>query len=145
VADGLGDERHGARGARVGLDDVDVLFLDAVLDVEQTCCGRRRGENKEREKEREDVFLVFESSFFFLLLRARKAAAERSSLSLVFPMSPRRAPRPSRDGRKTRVDSPTTLSSLAIFGVQSRIVASDFSEIVCVGIEHAESPEWTPA
>jgi hypothetical protein len=37
------------------------------------------------------------------------------------------------------------LSSLAIFGVQSRIVASDFSEIVCVGIEHAESPEWTPA
>ena len=38
VAHGFRDERHGARGAGVGLDDVDVLVLDAVLDVEQACC-----------------------------------------------------------------------------------------------------------
>jgi len=35
VPDGLGDEGDGAGGARVGLDDVDVLVLDAVLDVEE--------------------------------------------------------------------------------------------------------------
>ena len=32
---GLGDERHGARGARVDLEDVDVAVLDGVLDVHQ--------------------------------------------------------------------------------------------------------------
>src|SRR5712691_11025628 len=34
-ADGLGDERHGARGARVHLEDVDRLVLDGKLDVEK--------------------------------------------------------------------------------------------------------------
>ena len=51
----------------------------------------------------------------------------------------------SKKNKKKKKNSPTTFSSLAILGVQSRMVASDFSEIVCVGIEHAESPEWTPA
>ena len=34
-ADGLGDERHGARGARVGLDHVQLAAVDRVLHVEQ--------------------------------------------------------------------------------------------------------------
>lgn len=35
VADGLGDKGHGARGARVGLDDVKLPVLDAELDVDE--------------------------------------------------------------------------------------------------------------
>mmetsp|Transcript_7072 Transcript_7072/g.14105 ORF Transcript_7072/g.14105 Transcript_7072/m.14105 type:complete len:228 (-) Transcript_7072:225-908(-) len=38
-----------------------------------------------------------------------------------------------------------TPSSLAIFGVQSRIMSKHSSLMVCGGMEHAESPEWTPA
>ena len=63
--------------------------------------------------------------------RARAAAAKKAKRK--------------KQEKKSKKDSPTTFSSLAILGVQSRMVASDFSEIVCVGIEHAESPEWTPA
>jgi len=82
--------------------------------------------------------------FFFAPSSEKRGSGAKQPFSWFPDVAEARAP-PSRDGRKTRVDSPTTLSSLAIFGVQSRIVASDFSEIVCVGIEHAESPEWTPA
>mmetsp|Transcript_894 Transcript_894/g.2080 ORF Transcript_894/g.2080 Transcript_894/m.2080 type:complete len:1014 (-) Transcript_894:28-3069(-) len=35
VADGLGHEGHSARGARVGLNDVQLLALDSVLDVHE--------------------------------------------------------------------------------------------------------------
>ena len=38
-ADGLGDERHGARGARIDLEHVDVAVLDGELHVHQ---ARRR-------------------------------------------------------------------------------------------------------
>ena len=35
LADGLGDERHRAAGARVDLDQVDEALLDRELDVHQ--------------------------------------------------------------------------------------------------------------
>ena len=43
-AGGLGDERDRPRGARVGLDDVQVVAVDAVLDVDQA-------DHAERERE----------------------------------------------------------------------------------------------
>ena len=43
-AGGLGDERHGARGARVDLQDVDDAALDRELDVHQADHVERLGE-----------------------------------------------------------------------------------------------------
>lgn len=45
-ADGLGNKRHGTRGARVDFENVDRAVLDGVLHVHQAadleCLGKRR-------------------------------------------------------------------------------------------------------
>jgi hypothetical protein len=43
-ADHLGDEGHRARGARVDLENVDVVVLDGELDVHQPDHVQRAGE-----------------------------------------------------------------------------------------------------
>ena len=44
LADRLGDEGHGARGARVDLEDVDVALLHGILHVHQPDDVERAGE-----------------------------------------------------------------------------------------------------
>ena len=68
-ADHLGDERHGARGARVDLEHVDVAVLDGVLHVHQAA-------DLERQRQ-----------------RARSAARARRSSSCVERMRRQRAGR----------------------------------------------------
>src|SRR3989304_1202507 len=50
----LGDERHRARRARVRLEDVELAFLEAELEVEQ--CARAEA-GGERRRERSDLGL----------------------------------------------------------------------------------------
>ena len=42
LADHLGDERHGARGARVDFEDVDEVVLDGELDIHQADDAERQ-------------------------------------------------------------------------------------------------------
>ena len=44
LADDLGDERHGARGARVDLENVDYAVLDGELHVHQADDLERQGQ-----------------------------------------------------------------------------------------------------
>ena len=56
LADGLGDKRHGARGARVDFEDVDRAVLDGELDVHQAADIQRLGQRRRLAFELVDGF-----------------------------------------------------------------------------------------